>query len=315
MMLDIVVAGPDMSGTSTQIGDIIKYFQGKGLKVRDIRGDEISALFHAKKFEKYNMKHMHYLDFRMDPEISMDDKYKFLWEAHNLIVGGGTNQDLQVASCVDNDVSTYIDPDSADVWILEEPTKRGSGQFNRVIEQNRSKYFSELDPINAAFSHAVYRVDEFLRFRKILREKGKIIVRSRSEESACYQIHHPELLSQGINRDLYLSLPGHKIAFGFPPTHIFIAHAHENWSREDYLKLKSERNKGRTTDDHEAKVDYQLLVNKRYATSWLDDFYAEACKLHNANTPKIIRMNLYDKQEEIQKQIHAKLDEIMKYQH
>ena len=37
---DIVVGGPDMSGTSTQIKGIITYFKSKGLRVRDIRGDE-----------------------------------------------------------------------------------------------------------------------------------------------------------------------------------------------------------------------------------------------------------------------------------
>ena len=75
-----------------------------------------------------------------------------------------------------NKVTSYIDPNSADVWIMEEPTKRGAGQVNRVIEQNRSAFNDELNPKAAAETHSVYRTDEFLRFRKPLRENNKIII-------------------------------------------------------------------------------------------------------------------------------------------
>ena len=52
--MDMSIGGPDMSGTTLQIKNIIGYFQGKGEIVRDIRGTEIDALFHAEKFLRFN---------------------------------------------------------------------------------------------------------------------------------------------------------------------------------------------------------------------------------------------------------------------
>ncbi|MBN2892031.1 MAG: hypothetical protein JXL97_09200, partial [Bacteroidales bacterium] len=132
--LDLVIAGPDMSGTSTQINDIIKFLESKNLKVKDLRGTEIDALFHAEKFSEINSY------YNSIHEMPRDLQAYFLIKAQNLMSGGGTNQDLQIASCIKNNVTTYINPDSADAWIMEEPTKRGAGQVNRTIEQNRSKF-------------------------------------------------------------------------------------------------------------------------------------------------------------------------------
>lgn len=302
-MIDLVISGPDMSGTGTQVRDIIRYFQSLGKKVRDIRGTEICALFHAEKFRRFNQKHIHLNDLLNDDSIPDQEKQQFLLQAHQLLAGGSTNEDLRVASCVNNEVSVYIDPDSADVWVLEEPTKRGAGQVNRVIEQQRTKYGSSLDPVAAAYAHQAYRVDEFLRFRKALRERGKIIIRSRSEESACYQISDPEFLPQGISREIYLNLPGHQIAFGNPPTHIFIVCAPADWSKEKYLDLKRERSEGRSIDDHESSVDYQLLVNRRYATNWLEELYQEGCSLHGGKRPQITRFNIYNGKEEVREKM------------
>ncbi|PJC45291.1 hypothetical protein CO037_02305, partial [Candidatus Pacearchaeota archaeon CG_4_9_14_0_2_um_filter_30_8] len=164
--LDLVVCGPDMSGTSTQIKYLINFFKVNGMKVRDIRGTEIEALFHTEPFKKFNENLTHLSD------LSEERKKDFLLEAYYLMSGGRREGDLAVASSVKNDISTYLNPDSADVWIMEEPTKRGAGQVNRAIEQNRSDYGEKMDPYSAAVTHSVYRIDEFLRFRKIFREKN-----------------------------------------------------------------------------------------------------------------------------------------------
>lgn len=305
--VDLVIGGPDMSGTSTQINDVIDFFQSEGKTVRDLRGNEIYALFHAQIFTEHNSGYLNLEKFLTDEEVDTEEKNEFIVKASNLLMRGDINWDLKIASFLKNGVSTYINPDSADVWIMEEPTKRGAGQVNRTIEQQRTKYGSELDPVAAAYSHQVYRIDEFLRFRKVLREKNKIIVRSRSEESACYQVHDKDVLPNGISREQYLSLPGHKIAFGNPPTHLFIVCAPADWTKEEYVLLKNERGKGRFIDDHEANVDYQLLVNRRYATNWLEELYKEGCGMYSAKVPEIIRFDIYDSKQQIKKQM---LDEL-----
>ena len=153
-MIDLVIGGPDMSGTSTQIQNTIEFFQQRGKKVRDISGTEIDALFHADIFSVINKIHPNLKSFLQDERIFQETKTGFLYQAHLLLAGldRGTNMDLKVASMVENDISTYIDPNAADVWVMEEPTKRGAGQVNRVIEQNRSRWGSVIDPVSAAIS-------------------------------------------------------------------------------------------------------------------------------------------------------------------
>lgn len=322
-MIDLVIGGPDIiAGKTTKVDSLISLFQRRGLVVRDIRGTEIDALYHSKiiqdelartgwtnppiNFKNFLSKVQ--LNFNMGGTVNYRD---FIWWAHELMSGGKTNQDLRVASMVANDVSTYIDPNSADVWIMEEPTKRGAGQVNRVIEQNRSKWGSQMDPVAAAHCHAVYRIDEFLRFRKPLRENGKITIRSRSEESACYQVREEEHLPNGIPKRDYLTLPGHKIAFANAPTHIFVTCGPESLDEKEYLKLREERSSGRFTDDHEENTSYQVLVNRRYASDWLERLYEAGCQMHGGTPPKIKRFSIYNSAEEIKVQMDACLEKML----
>ncbi len=313
-LLDLVIAGPDFSGTTTQVNDITEYFKNKNLTVKDLRGTEIDALFHAEKFAGLNQKYSSLKEFLDNGKIMQYiRKTIFLKEAHNLLSGKNNASDLLVASMVKNNCSTYINPNSSDVWILEEPTRRAAGQMNRVIEQNRSQFNSKFDAHSAALAHQAYRTDEFLRFRKPLRDANKIIIRSRSEESACYQIYDKEDLVHGISCIEYLSLPGHKIAFANPPTDIFVVCGPENWNREDYLALKSVRVKARIqTDDYEDDVSYQLLVNRRYASDWLENLYAKGCQQYSSKEPTIHRIDIYHSKEEIKKEMNTLLDNILK---
>jgi hypothetical protein len=310
--IDLVVAGPDFSGTTTQIGDITNYLKSKNLRVRDLRGNETEALFHADMFSDFNKDYSSLMEFTLSDTTDAPLRDKFLFQAYCRLTGLNSNLDLMVASMVKNDSTTYIDPDSADVWILEEPTRRGAGQMNRVIEQNRSKFGSHMDAYSAALTHQAYRIDEFLRFRKPMRDAGKIILRSRSEESACYQIYDEKYLPHGIGLNDYLKLPGHKVAFENPPTHIFVVCGPENWDKEAYLNLKAERKGRRVLDDHENDVSYQLLVNKRYAGNWIDKLYMKASTMYGFQEPEIIRFNIYDSKEEIKNQMTAELKKILR---
>ncbi len=297
--LDIVFGGPDMSGTSTQINDAMNFFQGRGLKVRDLRGSEVDALFHSIAFSNMNRKYDYV------SELPKRLKNEFLIKSYDLL------SKLQVASCVKDSITTYINPNSADVWVMEEPTRRGAGQVNRVIEQNRSVFGEKLDPIAAALSHQAYRTDEFFRFRKHFRETGKIILRSRSEESACYQIKDEKYLPNGINLEDYLNLPGHRIAFQNSPTHLFIVCGPENWTTEDYLKLREQRSGRRILDDHEANAEYQVLVNKRYASPWLERIYNRGCQMHGGINPEIFRFDIYSGKQQIKEAIESKLIKLL----
>ncbi len=320
--LDLVIAGPDMSGTSTQIKDTIDYFQNKKFIVKDLRGTETDALFHSKVLydERIKFGEGDFFNLRdyiktikdwRDSGVTMRDPVNVLFYINELLSGGGTNQDLRVASMVENRVTTYIDPNSADVWIMEEPTKRGAGQVNRVLEQNRSLFGDKMNPIAAALCHQVYRSEEALRFRIPLRENNKVIIRSRSEESACYQIYDKNSLQIGIKIKDYLGLPGHSFAFKYAPTNIFVVSGPKNWTTKDYLELKKQRSDGRDVDDHESNPEYQVLVNKRYATNWLENLYEKGCKLHGGTPPKITRFDIYDSKEQIREKMQKKLEEII----
>jgi hypothetical protein len=310
--IDLVVSGPDLSGTSTQIRDIIQFFQTQGKVVKDIGGTEVEVLFHAEMFSQFNRKYLNAREFFADKKVPEEDKNYFRAEAIKLLLGNGTNDELRVASMIKNNASSYINPDSADVWIMEEPPRRGAGQVCRVIEQKRTDFLSEMHPLSAAYAHQAYRTDEFLRFRRVLREKKKIIVRSRSEESACYQVYDKERLPYGIKQEDYIRLPGHQIAFANPPTHIFVVHASADWTPAEYLKLKQERCAGRYIDDYEKNAPYQVLVNWRYATDWINSLYKEACRRYNSREPEIVRFNIYDSKEQIKKKMRAELIKLLK---
>jgi len=312
--VDLVIGGPDMSGTGTQVEDIIKYFQDKGKVVRDIRGTEIDVLFHSAEFQKtikaFGNDFLNFKEFSHaeDSLLSRD----FLSYANYSLSEGGTNQDLQVASMVRNDFSSYVDPDSANVWVMEEPAKRGAGQVCRALEQNRSAYGDSMNGKAAAEAHSIYRTDEFLRFRQPLREADKIIIRSRSEESACYQIEDEKVLLSGVSKNYYFNLEGHKVAFANPPSHVFVVCASKDWTEREYLELKRERSKGRTQDDYEKNSAYQVMVNNRYAGEWLENFYAEGCGRFGVRAPEIKRFNIYDSKEEIKRQMIFELEGILR---
>jgi len=286
--IDLVICGPDMSGTSTQIEDTIEFFQKQNKIVRDMRGTEDSALFHAERFNLHNKNELSLDSFiNKNNSVNSPVKLNLVYEISHLRNGFYGEQKLRIASMIKNDVTTYINLNSADVWIFEEPTHRGAGQDCRIVENNRSKFDSKTDQIAIAMAHQSYRIAEFLKFRKPLREAGKIIIRSRSEESGCYQIFEKDLIKSGIIKTKYLNLPGHKIAFANPPTHLFIVCGPKDWTVKEYVKLKKERSKDRVIDDLENNAPYQVLVNKRYATDWLENLYQEGCNFHGGTIPKI----------------------------
>ncbi|HEY9702045.1 MAG TPA: hypothetical protein V6C58_06345 [Allocoleopsis sp.] len=332
--IDLVVAGPDFSGTSTQLstdifhpdydnGSIISHLKNKGYTVRDIRGTEFDALFHSEEFKNYNKDYMSLKEFLDDtgksiygnnPRIMLKDldvkhiKSKMF----DMIEGLNGYNKLTIASMVRNDRTAYIDPMSADVWVLEEPTYRGAGQVVRTVETNRSKFESETDQNSAALSLQSDRVNEYFRFRKQLRSHRRIILRSRSEESALYQIMDARYIRNGVSKQDFISYPGNKIAFKHPPTHIFIVCGPENWDKEEYIKLKSERTGRRVQDDFESNIDYQLNINNRYASNWLEELYSFAANAYKSTVPKIYRFSIYDSKETIRSKMCEKLDQILK---
>jgi thymidylate kinase len=310
--IDLVIAGPDFSGTTTQINDLVSHFKSNNFRVRDLRGTEVDALFHADRFSDINYEYDSLKDFLDDPDTTQNSKNIFLEEVYDLLSGRNNRSDLLLGSMIKNDCSTYIDPASADVWVMEEPPRRGAGQICRTIEQNRSKYGSQLDGLSAALAHQAYRTDEFLRFRKPLRDAGKIIIRSRSEESACYQVYDEKNLRSGIRLNEYLMLPGHKIAFANPPTHIFVVCGPIDWDKDEYLKLKSERTGNRILDDHEKNYSYQLLVNQRYATDWINNLYRQGCSMYQSREPEIIRFDIYNDKETTRLSMRDKIEEILR---
>ncbi len=326
-MIDLVIGGPDMSGTSTQIVYVVDYLKQLGKRVKDIRGTEIDVLFHAEIFNEYNAGYVSLKEFLLDKNVSDEKKKEFVYKANDVLIGLSEKPDLRIASMVRNDITSYIDPDKADVWVMEEPVRRGAGQTVRTLELNKSQYGAETDQISSGFSFQVCRVDEFYRFRKVLREKDKIIIRSRSEESACYQINDANNLKLGISKNLYIQLPGNKIAFSFPPTHIFIVCGPENWTKDQFLlttddsklvleKYRDFRNKRSESrnnlDDFESNIDYQLFVNKRYAGKWIDNLYVDACKKYNSKMPEIIKFRIFDTKEGIKQKMEAKMKEILR---
>jgi len=306
--LDLVISGCDFSGTTTQLFGIADYFSLKNYKIRDIRGSEREAMFHSEAMKEFNKEYVGFGGFLKDDTITKERIRRATKKLDDLM----RLTDFKISSMAHNEISEYIDPNSADIWMMEEPTRRGAGQTVRGFELYRSQFGSKMNPIAAALAHQAYRSEEFFRFRKILREQGKIIIRSRSEESACYQIQDKENLPEGISRQQYLSLPGHQVAFGNPPTHIFLVVGPEDWKPEDYSELKSQRAGGRILDDHEKNVNYQLMVNRRYATNWIDNLYKEACKKYDSKVPEITRFNIYNSKEQIIKEMIEKVESIIK---
>jgi thymidylate kinase len=302
--IDLVISGCDFSGTSTQVNGLAKHLADSGRRVRDISGTELDAIFHAERFRNYNHDFGSLKEFMACPDYFPEMKEDFILEASKLL------QKLRFPSMVRNEISEFIDPESADVWVMNEPTGRGSGQTVRTFELFRSKYGDKSNQAAAAYAHQAYRSEEFFRFRKALREAGKIIIRSRSEESACYQIFDEEASPGGVSRDTYLNLPGHRVAFGNPPTNIFVVTGPEDWTVDDYVKLKSQRTDGRVVDDYEKDAPYQLMVNRRYASRWINELYEEGSKMNGSQPPEITRFDIYDSKEEVIGKMISELDKI-----
>ena len=304
---DLVISGCDFSGTTTQIDGLADYLSSNNYKIRDLRGSEREAMFHSEAMKEFNEDYVSFGEFLKDDMITETRKQRAKNELDKLT----KLTDFKISSMVHNEISEYINPDSADVWIMEEPTRRGAGQTVRGFELYRSQFGSEMNPIAAALAHQAYRSEEFYRFRKILREKGKIIIRSRSEESACYQIQDEINLPDGISKEQYLSLPGHKIAFGNSPTNIFLVVGPADWKPIDYATLKGQRCGNRLLDDHEKNFEYQIMVNKRYATDWIENLYEEGCKMHKGKVPEITRFDIYDSKEQVINKMISKLESIV----
>lgn len=305
--IDLVISGCDFSGTSTQIEGLIKYLKSSGKRVRDIRGTEEDAMFHAEIMSKYNHSHASLDELMNDKNVPQTILSQIISNMGKTL----RMNHLKVSSMVQNEITEYINPDSADVWIMEEPTHRGSGQTVRRFELYRSQFGDKMNPISAALAHQAYRSEEFFRFRNPIRKAGKNVIRSRSEESACYQIQDKEHLPEGISREQYLSLPGHQVAFGNPPTNIFVVTGPSDWKQADYIKLRKERVDGRILDDHEKAVGYQILVNNRYATDWLEKLYEEGCGMYGSRVPEITRFDIYHSKEKIIQEMIQKLESII----
>ena len=307
---DLVISGCDFSGTTTQLFGLADYLYSKNYKIRDLRGSEREAMFHSEAMKEFNQNYAGFGEFLNDNYNAETRKQRAIKELGDLM----KLTDFKISSMIHNEISEYIDPNSADAWIMEEPTRRGAGQTVRGFELYRSQFGSEINPISAALAHQAYRSEEFYRFRKILRDNKKIIIRSRSEESACYQIQDEINLPEGISREQYLSLPGHKIAFGNSPTNIFLVVGPADWKPIDYATLKGQRCGNRLLDDHEKNFEYQIMVNKRYATDWIENLYEEGCKMHNGKVPEITRFDIYDSKEQIMNKMISKLESILESQ-
>ncbi|HYD03631.1 MAG TPA: hypothetical protein VEC16_05010 [Alphaproteobacteria bacterium] len=318
--VDLVVSGPDFSGTSTQIDhDIIPYLKNdKNLVVRDIRGTEFDALFHAEKFKDWNKDFSSLEEFRNKVHNSHYEKLAV--EMTKMLAGIGYNK-LHIGSMVDSKIdcdketgkriTEYIDPNSADAWIMEEPTYRGAGQVVRTIELYRTKFGSNANPYAAAMALQAIREDEFLRFRGPLRDAGKIIVRSRSEEAGCYQIHDKDANPNGIKHADFYGFPGNQKAFENPPTDLFIVCGPKGWDKDEYIKLKEARTGKRITDDFENNIPLQLLINERYAGNFIEDLYKWGCGANDSKPPKIYRFDIYKTKEVIRKKMQSRLEKIL----
>lgn len=295
-MLDIVICGPDYSGTTTQIGDAIQFFKQQGLHVKDLRGNEVDAFFHTEKFQKQFGKYISLKDAQNNlPVANLRDYFR------------SELKKSKVPAAIQSENFSFINPDSADVFVMEEPTYRGSGADIRNTFLYASNLGESVSQTTKAQSYAADRLKEFIRFRKHFREAGKIILRSRSEESACYQINDPNYLLEGISKKEYFALEGNKIAFANPPTDIITVSGKPDWTVEEMIALRQERGGNRITDDHEKDTQYQLLVNKRYANHWLDNLYTNGCP-KGVITPDIHRLYINEPKEVIRSQIEGILE-------
>ena len=96
-MIDLVIGGPDMSGTSTQIKDLVDFFKSIGKIVKDISGTEIDALFHAEIFNEFNNNYLNLKEFLNDKNVADETKKEFIYRANDFLLGLSQKPDLKVA--------------------------------------------------------------------------------------------------------------------------------------------------------------------------------------------------------------------------
>ncbi len=320
--LDIVVGGPDHSGTSTQIKDIIKYFQNKGLRVKDLRGTEIDILFHRQTeyiksfikirqggmkkqlvFDNLNLKSLEKFVKEHKLDILQKEVYKRIME---------DLKTKKTPSMIKNDVSLYLNPNLADVWVMEEPSKIQVGSAIRSGILYASKFRQKYTKYEEALAYALDRKLSYELFRKPLLDAGKIILRSRSEESLLYQLYDKKLNPKGPKMKKAIDIEGNALAFENPTDYLFIVSGLERkWTLKDAKKL-AERGKGKILDDKELNLDYQRLVGERYAQSMLEKMYSKAEKKFGSMAPQIHRFDIWKTPEEIKKDMYTVLDTIVK---
>ena len=131
-----------------------------------------------------------------------------------------------------------------------------------------------------------------LLYKKLERRFDNVIYRlglAKSRRQARQKINHNHFQVNGKR----MNIPSYEVKAG------------------DIIKLKEKRSRGRRLDDHEKKVDYQLLVNQRYATDWLENLYKKGTKMYGGKMPEITRFNIYDTPEEIDQKMAKKISLIL----
>ncbi len=316
--LDIVICGPDHSGTSTQINDSIEFFKNKNLVVKDLRGGEFNALFHRQSEFIYDkLKFCCSEDEVKKSIVNYDSFVKFANEKKvtNLIreVDEKIIKDLRSnkpSSMVDNGICNFINPDYADVWVMEEPSKRGVGFAIRNLLMYASSFNQYYDKKEEAYAYSLDRKVEFDLYRKVLRDEGKIILRSRSEESLLYQLHDREIIRDGYLLSEAISLPGNKNAFMNGPDHLLVVAGKDGWTLSDAEKLAL-RGTNKVLDDFEQDIPRQALVGRRYASSDLEDMYAQANIFFGSKIPSFHRFDIWKSKGEIRDEMNSVLEKIL----
>ena len=53
------------------------------------------------------------------------------------------------------------------------------------------------------------------------------------------------------------------------------------------------------------------MVNRRYATDWLEKLYGKGCRMHGGKVPEITRFNISDSKEDTKNKMINKLESIL----
>jgi hypothetical protein len=90
-----------------------------------------------------------------------------------------------------------------------------------------------------------------------------------------------------------------------------VAHGPDNWTVADMTAFAEKRMGGRLRDDYEKDADYQLLINKRYATDSLENLYRVGTKLHHGIMPTFIRFDMTKPKNLLQIEMTRALNKIL----